>query len=334
MKIAIHSSPVSYSNKWEKYCREKDIHYKIVNCHSNDIISEISDCDALMWHFHHQSPKDFLIAKQILYAVELSGKKVYPDINSFFFFDDKVGQKYLFEAIGAPLATSYVFVEKSEALEWVKKTSFPKVFKLRKGSGSANVKLVKTKRQANKLIRKAFRSGFRLYNPSHGLKERYRMYSLGKSNIKDLLEGLGRYFLKTRFERIAGKERGYVYFQDFIPDCLFDIRTTVVWDKCFVFKRKTRDNDFRASGSHQEIYNTDGIPLEVIKLSFSICNRLKLQTAAFDFLLNKDGKAQITEFSYAFGWDEGDCYGYFDTELNWYDGDFNPIGYMVERIIE
>ena len=334
MKIAIHSNPISYSNKWESFCREKNIPYKIVNCYSTDIINEISDCDVLMWHFHHQSSKDILVAKQILFAFQLSGKKVYPDVNTFFFFDDKVGQKYMLEAIGAPLVPSYVFVEKEKALKWINENTFPKVFKLRKGSGSANVRLVKTKKQANNLVSKAFRTGFRQYNPWIGLKERYRLFVLGKTDFTDLMEGLGRFIIKTRFEKIVGNERGYVYFQDFIPDCQFDIRITVVWDKCFAFKRKTRDKDFRASGSHQEIYSIEGIPKEAVQLSFNISEKLKLQTAAFDFLLNKEGIPLITEVSYAFGWDDGDCFGYWDTDLNWHDGDFNPFGYMIENVLK
>jgi glutathione synthase/RimK-type ligase-like ATP-grasp enzyme len=85
---------------------------------------------------------------------------VFPDFRTAWHFDDKVAQKYLFEAIGAPLVPSYVFFDKQEALRWAELTTFPKVFKLRGGAGSQNVSLVKTKQECIKLIHKAFGKGF------------------------------------------------------------------------------------------------------------------------------------------------------------------------------
>ena len=96
----------------------------------------MDDCDALMWHHFQTNPKAILFAKQLLFALEQSGKKVFPDFRTGWHFDDKLGQKYLLEAIDAPLVPSYVFYDKKEALEWVQKTDFPKVFKLRGGAGS------------------------------------------------------------------------------------------------------------------------------------------------------------------------------------------------------
>ena len=232
MKIAIHSSKISYSEKWIDYCREKNIPYKIVDCYRSDIIAQLSECDALMWHYHHKDSKDAVVARQLLYAIEASGKVVYPDFRTGWHFDDKVGQKYLLEAIGAPLVPSYVFYSANAAKQWIRQSTFPKIFKLRRGSGSANVQLVKSRRQATKLVNKAFGSGFRQYDPWGGLKERWRLFKKGKTTIKDLLEGIGRFVIKTDFEHVIGRERGYVYFQDFVEGCTFDIRITVIGNKC------------------------------------------------------------------------------------------------------
>jgi len=53
MKIAIHHREESFSNEWISFCKEKNINYKIVNCYDTDIISQLGDCDVLMWHHHH-----------------------------------------------------------------------------------------------------------------------------------------------------------------------------------------------------------------------------------------------------------------------------------------
>src|SRR5512138_2282896 len=100
MKIAIHNTPGSFSDYWIDYCARNKIDYVKVNCYSTNIIEQISDCDGLMWHFYHNSPKAFICAKQILYSIQASGKTVFPDFHTVWHFDDKVGQKYLLEALG------------------------------------------------------------------------------------------------------------------------------------------------------------------------------------------------------------------------------------------
>jgi glutathione synthase/RimK-type ligase-like ATP-grasp enzyme len=334
MKIAIHSSKISYSDRWIEYCKERGIPYKIVDCYKTDIIQQLDDCDALMWHFYQANAKDYLFAKQLLFSVQASGKKVFPDFNTCWHFDDKVGQKYLLEAVGAPLVPSYIFYSRAEAKKWANTASFPKVFKLRGGAGSANVRLVRTKKQAIRLINKSFGSGFRQYNPWSSLKERWRKYKLGKSTFYDLIEAIGHFFIRTNFEKIAGKSKGYVYFQDFIDGCSFDIRVKIVDQKCWVYKRIVRANDFRASGSGSQVFSPEGVPMEIIKMAFSLSRKLNLQSVAFDFLLSREGIPMLTEICYGFGYVEDQHYAYWDSDLNWHEGKFNPFGWMVETVIK
>src|SRR5690606_22854792 len=105
---AIHHRKGSFSDRWIEYCENNNVSYKIVNCYDSDIIEQVKGFDVVMWHYHHAHPKDILTAKRILFALEHSGIKVFPDFNTAWHFDDKVAQKYLLEAIGAPLVPSYV----------------------------------------------------------------------------------------------------------------------------------------------------------------------------------------------------------------------------------
>ena len=90
MKIAIHDSKGSFSKYWIEYCEKSSIQYKIVNAYSSDIIQNLEDCDAFMWHHHHGDYRDVLFAKQLLYSLQASGKKVFPDYSTCWHFDDKV----------------------------------------------------------------------------------------------------------------------------------------------------------------------------------------------------------------------------------------------------
>ena len=102
MKIAIHNKVGSFSDRWIQYCEDNDVPYKLVDAYDSNIIEHISDCDAFMWHHSHGDYRDVLFAKQLLNSLEVAGKVVFPDFASGWHFDDKVSQKYLFEAIGAP----------------------------------------------------------------------------------------------------------------------------------------------------------------------------------------------------------------------------------------
>lgn len=332
MKIAIHYSKNSYSERWIQYCKNCNFEYKIVDCCQNDIIQQIRDCDIVMWHFYHASAQDSLFAKQLLYSIKASGKKVFPNFNTVWHFDDKVGQKYLMEAVDAPLVTSYVFYKKEQALYWANNTEFPKVFKLRGGAGSVNVKLVRSLADAKHLINKAFNKGFK-HDSLLPVTEIYNKYKRGKLPFIAVVKGLVRTLVPTQFAKINGREIGYIYFQNFIPGNDHDIRVIVIGDKAFAIKRMTRENDFRASGSGNIFYEKELFDEATIKLSFDVAGKLQTQCLALDFVFD-NGNPLVVEISYGFsmvGYDP--CPGYWDSNLQWHEGKFNPYGWMIEDII-
>jgi hypothetical protein len=334
MKIAIHNSTSGFHNRWIEYCIKENIPYKLVDCFSNDIIHQISDCSALMWHHSHLHPKAILAAKPILFSLEHAGVKVFPNFNTNWHFDDKLGQKYLLEALKIPFVPSYVFYDKKEALNWASSTSYPKVFKLRGGAGSANVKRANTQVDAKKLIRKAFGKGFSNYNSLGSMKERWREWRLGKASVTDLVKGLVRFVYPPPFAKALGKELGYVYFQDFIAKNDHDIRVIVIGNKAFAIKRLVRKNDFRASGSGLILYAKENFKDDWVKLAFDINEIVKSQSLALDYVFD-NGEPKVVEISFGFVKEVYDpCEGYWDKDLNWYEGKFDPYGWMVEEVLK
>lgn len=334
MKIAIHQSSNDFSSRWIAYCRQHGISYKLVNCYDDDIIEQLHDCDGLMWHFSQLHVADVLFAKQLIFAVQAAGKSVFPDVHTSWFFDDKVAQKYLLEALQLPLVPSYVFYDKAEALAWIATVDFPKVFKLRRGAGSAHVKIVPDKTAARKLIHKAFGSGFSQYDKMQNLKDRWYHYQTGKGSAWDVLKGVLRFARTTHFARTVGPEKGYVYFQDFIPGNSFDIRVIVIDGKSFAIKRMVRNGDFRASGSGHVHFEKHHFSEKLIALSFDMAEKLKSQCLAVDYIFNGE-KAQVVELSYGFIKEVYyKCEGYWDRSLHWHEGPFDAQAWMVEALLK
>ena len=334
MKIAFHSTG-GFTPRWIEYCEKNNIQYKKVNAYDTDIVEQLKDCDAFMWHHHQSNYKDVLFAKQLLFSLEQSGKVVFPNFNTGWHFDDKVGEKYLFEAIGAPVVPTFVFYTKKDANEWIDKTSFPKVFKLRGGAGSANVMLTHDKREARKLVKRAFGKGFPQYSSWSSLKERIRKYRLGKTDLKDVLKGIARFFVKPEFAKMHSSEKGYAYFQEFIPNNEYDIRVCVVDDKAFALKRLCRKGDFRASGSGNIIYDINQIDERCVQIAFDVNEKIQSQSIAFDFVFDKNGHPLIVEISYGYSIEAYDmCEGYWTKDMIFHSGThFDISGWMVEEVL-
>ncbi len=334
MRIGIHNKPGSFSDRWIDYCKSNNIDYKLIDCLDTNIISNIDDCQIIMWHHSQGNTKEILAAKSILFAIQKSGKIVFPDFNTNWHFDDKVGQKYLFESLNIQSAPSYVFYEAEHALNWIEKTSFPKVFKLRGGAGSENVKLVKTKSEAKKVVHKSFKTGYKQYDAWSNLKDRWRLFNLGKIGFWSLIKGVIRLVYEPEFSKVIGRQRGYVYFQDFIPENEFDIRIIVIDKKAFAVKRMVRENDFRASGSGSVLYEKENFDDKTVAAAFDAAKKLKGQSVAIDFVYDGQ-KPVVVEISYAFVKEAYDlCVGYWDEQMNWYEGSFNPYGWMVDMVIK
>lgn len=334
MKIAIHHAKGSFSEGWISYCENNNIEYKIVNAFSTNIINDVLDCDVFMWHFHHLSYKDTITAQKVLFSLDQAGIKVFPDMKTCWHFDDKVAQKYLLEAIQAPLIPSHIFYNEQDALKWVASTKYPIVFKLKGGAGATNVELVKNKNQAIKKINKAFSRGYPYFNKIENLKEKWRKFKSNNGTLKDVFIGVYRLFVTPKSLRYFPKEIGYAYFQEFISGNDGDIRLIIIDGKyAYGMKRVNRKGDFRASGSSEFIY--ESIPESVLKTGFQVAKKLNLQSVAFDFVFDEKKNPLIIEVSYAFGTKgSSQCKGYWKDDLSWHEGVVNPYEWQIESFIK
>jgi glutathione synthase/RimK-type ligase-like ATP-grasp enzyme len=270
-------------------------------------------------------------------SLERKGIKVFPDTNTCWHFDDKIGQKYLFEAIQAPFVKSYIFYSRQDAFDWIKKTTFPKVFKLRGGAGSINVRLVKTQKNAKRLVNKSFRKGFRSTNYVSLLKDRFWVLKRDKNTaaVIGIIKGLARLIFPHKTQRFFHKQNGYIYFQDFIPDNYYDTRLVVIGDRCFGIRRYCRQNDFRASGSGILAYDPELFDINCIQSAFEIAKKVKSQSIAMDFVLDRK-QSKIVEMSYCFimGKSYDDCQGFWDSNLIWHNKEVNPQYFIIEDFIK
>ncbi len=325
-QLAIHRREKSFSDRWIAYCDMHGIPYKVVNCLDSGIIDQLTFAGCLLWHWNHGDPREQLTARSVLTAAEAMGVKVFPNHSTCWHFDDKIAQKYLLEAIGAPLVPTHVFYDLKEALRWIDRASFPKVFKLRRGAGSSNVKLVHNESQAKELINRAFSTGFSPI-PHYGQDavKRYRA-ARGRGDLLNVVKRIPQVLATIRGNnKLMGREIGYAYFQDFIANNNFDTRVTIIGDRAFAFTRNVRAGDFRASGSGDIVYDIDRINHKCLEIAFDVTRKVGSQSMAFDFVLGERQEPFILEMSYGFASQAVySCPGYWDRRLQWHEGHVWP----------
>jgi glutathione synthase/RimK-type ligase-like ATP-grasp enzyme len=311
MLVAIHNRDGGFSKQWIKYCKEKKIPYKTINCYDNDIINQLKGVSHLLWHYHRYEVKNGHVASQLLGVFENMGIKVFPNFNTRLSFDEKILQKYLLESIEAPLPETTIFFDELKAISWVNtKMVTPKVFKLSKGAGSKNVSLVNSKKALLK-VKQMFSTGV-----SSFVTPKFKLNSKPFYNIY-------RHFFKrkpltTYKNKMVGKEFGYAYFQEFLPNNDHDIRVITFRDKAIAAKRMVANNSFKASGSGKFFYDKDLIPKECIEKAFETSRKLNFQFMAYDFVKHSTKGYLIVEICPGVSarfYDKTE--GYWNTELEW-----------------
>jgi hypothetical protein len=340
--IAIHLSlqehPDSYAPRWITALENLGVTVRIVNLRTTNAIEQVRGCDGVMWHWYH-SPDDKQAAPKILNAITYGlNIPVFPDDRTAWHYDEKVAQHYLLDAIAAPKVRSWVFWNLPDALDFIEQCSYPIVFKLSVGAGSANVLRLNTREEARDLAFRMFNRGIFPYTMNeHRIPSRLA----STEDVKGLAR---RAFFAMRYiifgeypplTRYFLPQKNYLYFQEFMPENMHDIRITVIGNRAFGFIRYNREGDFRASGSGNLDYDPAKVPLGAVRVAHEISLKNRFQSMAYDFLTARDGSVLLNEISYCYMSSAvHECPGYWDRDLNWHSGHIWPEEAHVEDFVK
>ena len=335
MQIAIHPAENSWSDGWIAACRRRDIGVKLVDCTAPDVIAQVAGCDGLMWHFNHEDRADQLAAIPLLSALSAAGVPVYPDPPTMWHFDDKIAQSYLFEALGAQAAKTWVFYNKDRAMQFLAAADFPVVFKLRRGAGSTNVQLIRDRRQGEELCKKAFGEGFSTSQGYFGEAGR-KVRRIGSAEVPLQKVRRAPRSIKRNLQRARAseKERGDFMVQQFIEGADHDTRISVIGDRAFGFTRGVREDDFRASGSGIIHFEPARIDAQCVQAAFELSAQLGSQSMAYDFVRGRDGKQWVVEMCYGYlASAVHSCPGHWLRDGTWVDGHVWPQDVSLDDFV-
>ena len=162
---------------------------------------------------------------------------------------------------------------------------FPFVLKLLKGALSSGVQLVKNKEELE---------NFRKQVKKKSLKEK-AAYQLNKRNSfkKDSNLAPVQDILEQNFEDVFSK-RIPVVVQEFVPGLECDYKVLVFGDKYFSIRRKTRENDFRASGSGK--FQFIEPPFKILEYASKLKKKFDVPFISLDIGIDSNGKCFLFEY--------------------------------------
>ena len=326
-----------WTSVWIDFCQSKELDFKVFPAHSLNIIDDIRGYDVLLWHFSGYNFQDMLMARSILYSAKAMGLKVFPDFEDAWHFDDKLAENYMLQAIKAPIPKFYHFYTMDKLVEWLDNNpQFPIIAKLKNGSGSHNVRLINNRREAIKYGRRMLKKGF---NGSPSLIFKASSNIRSAKSISTFINRAKRIpeFIRTlRGAREFPNERGYVLFQEFVPNDGYDLKIVVIGDKLSYIVRSIRKGDFRASGGGDLFFDKNYVTKNIIDTAFATSDALNFKCMGYDYVVNnKTGEAKIVEISYGFSHTALlQAGGYFDRNGNWHDDPSNAPKELLKNLLD
>ncbi|HEV2395209.1 MAG TPA: hypothetical protein VG146_22895 [Verrucomicrobiae bacterium] len=334
--ICIHPVPGSWSDRWINYCAQRRVPFVTLDVFAPDTLSRVREAGAhaVLFDLPLFDGKTSA-ARGLVQSLELMGIAVFPGAAEYWHYDDKVAQYHLFKALEIPCCPTFIFYSAQEANQWAQSSNYPKVWKLRTGAASSNVRLVRSKAEARGLIQRAFGRGFSPVQPLLGdfqtklfKHKRQRDWLAVLRRLPQSIRNLARY------RCAAPRERGYVFFQDFLPDNPHDTRVTVIGQRAFAYRRFVRPNDFRASGSGRIDWDPRAVDLECVRRALEAAAKIGSRCLAFDFVYGPGRQPVILEVCYRFVAEfVQTCPGFWDRELTFHSRQLWPQDAIIEDIL-
>lgn len=239
----------SYYHKFERFCLNNELKYSKYDIYKSDWLVKAVNFDLIIWHTG-SDPISQKIAKSKLYILDkVMHKNCIPSFDEVWSYESKIHMHYLYQNYKLPEIPTFVSHNKSDALEFCEKTSYPIISKLDTGSGSQGVVKINSYKKATQMVKKAFSSG-----------------------------GIQTYFPTER-------QKNYVLFQKFISGADYDLRIIVIGNKLLGYYRYPKKGDYKASGAG--IYQKKEIPIEALELAFQVKEKFKSRFLATDLLYSK-----------------------------------------------
>jgi len=295
MNIAIlrDSNPDS-SLKWEIACQNRDFSYLVIDLLRNDWLENLrrydpSFCVSRPPGDNTQNKKVF--DEKLFFIEKYTTFRVFPGYHETVIYENKASLAYFLEVNNIPHPDTFISYSIEEAQRFIAEADYPIVSKTLIGAAGSGVKILKTKAEAGKYVRTAFKEGIkRRYGPN-------RKTGSPKTWLKKTLISPAYLIKKLKEYHARDKDiqKGVVLFQQYIPH-EYEWRCVKIGGSYFVYK-KLRIGD-KASGSKQFDYGAP--PHEILDFTRELCEKYQFNFMAID-MFYENRKILVNELQTIFG---------------------------------
>jgi len=209
-----------------------------------------------------------------------------PNLDQLFSFENKGYQELLKRRLKIQQVKGRYYGDIEDYFKDNYKKEIPFVFKTLKGALSSGVSLIKNIEELVELVSQ---------NNKLSLIEKIKFYrrKKRKHNNRDFstLKPSEKYSL-LNFNKFFAKRNPFI-IQDFIPGLECDYKVLIFGEKFFVFQRKVRENDFRASGSGKFKWIVP--PVEILNSAKEIQEKMNVSFIALDLGIDAKNKVYLFE---------------------------------------
>ena len=286
LKLGIFNGFFGGADSYELYvkaCEDLQVDYEIVDIISANWMDNVrnSKCDGFLVR---PSPRYDVWKRMFderLYFVERKlNRLIYPTYDELFMYENKRIMAYWLQLHGIPSPQTHVFYDHDEALRFIEQTSFPIVFKTHIGATATGVEILKTRRQARRLIDRVFSIGY-------GRKIRISLKGLLKNKI--MVPGLNpAYYLEREYKTAL--------IQEYLPD-IVEWRVTCIGDSFFGYQKLKR-GDFHSGG---KLFGWVDPPRALLDFARRVCDIGQFTSMALDVFETERGGYFVNELQCLFG---------------------------------
>lgn len=296
MKIGLlYNVETNNQQYWINSLRKAKADFKVIDLESSKWLKEITEgkFDLIIAIPNGSfSLKKQIFDERIYFVNKVLGIPIYPSLNELLVYENKRVLSQYLQYYDLPHPETHVFFDFTEAKNFLSNCSFPIVAKSNIGAAGSGVYVIKDKKSALTLTRKALigkgyprKFGPNLNKPHLAKRIRSKIFDINfvKNKIKRYLE-------------IHSDRENSIIFQEYIPNHeewrVFRIGET------YISHRKVPRGGLGSGSGVRDFSNPDFGLLDFVKQA---SEKLKFDTVAFDIFVLENGTYLICEIQTYFG---------------------------------
>lgn len=266
MRLAIAQAFNGEHDKYKKYASDSGMNPRLFDIDSADWLDRLPLADAYLWHADSKEHNYRVIHDRVYFIENILKKPIFPDMNMYFAYGDKIKEADIFKYFQIPTPKTYISYDKKEALDILDKIEYPFVLKGAHGYGGLHIKKIAGREEAVAMIERIFSD----QGIEWGVEQ-------APCLIKD-------YFLAQE-----------------MADIKKDIRVIIIGSQpvCAYWRRS--ESDWKHNiGLGSKAYFSD-IPKEAINMCLELHKKMGFHWMSYDVFVLDDGSCLMNEFSCNFG---------------------------------